>query len=255
MNWLRSAVFLLWFAAMSVVVHVVFLPALFLPRRGAVAAARCWCAGILWGLRVIARLDYEVRGEIPRTPTLIASKHMTMWDTVALFYVLGDPVFVLKRELLNVPLYGWYARRVGMIAVDRQAGGRALRDMTIAARRALTTGLGVVIFPEGTRKKIDAPADYKPGVAALYQRLDRPCVPVALNSGLFWTGPAGFLKKRGRIVLQFLPPIAPGLARQDFMRALEDSIEGATANLVREGRMLLAGNPFAPTAEDAEKMY
>ena len=246
MNWLRSAVFFLWFAAMSIVVHIVFLPALFLPRRAAVTAARSWCAGILWGLRNIARLDYEVRGEIPHGPNLIASKHMTMWDTVALFYVLGDPVFVLKRELMSVPLYGWYARRVGMIAIDRQAGGRALREMTKAARHALLSGLSVVIFPEGTRKKIGAPTDYKPGIAALYQRLDRPCIPVALNSGLFWTGPAGFLKKRGRIVLRFLPPIGPGLDRRKFMRELEDRIENATAELVREGGSLLKSGSASP---------
>jgi 1-acyl-sn-glycerol-3-phosphate acyltransferase len=246
MNWLRSAVFFAWFVAMSVAIHVVFLPALFLPRRGAVTAARAWCAGILWGLRTIACLDYEVRGEIPRTPVLIASKHMTMWDTVALFYVLGDPVFVLKRELMNVPLYGWYARRVGMIAIDRQAGGGALRSMTKAARQALASGLSVIIFPEGTRKKVGAPTDYKPGVAALYQRLDGPCVPVALNSGLFWTGTAGFLKKRGRIVLQFLPPIVPDLSRQEFMRTLEGRIEQATSDLVREGRALLESNSLSP---------
>jgi 1-acyl-sn-glycerol-3-phosphate acyltransferase len=247
MNWLRSAVFFLWFVAMSVVVHIAFLPALVLPRRAAVTAARCWCAGILWGLKTIARLDYEVRGEIPRQSMLIASKHMTMWDTVALFYVLGDPVFVLKQELMNVPLYGWYARRVGMIAINRRAGGRALREMTKATRRALASGLSVIIFPEGTRKKVGAPPDYKPGIAALYQRLDRPCIPVAHNSGLFWTGPAGFLKKRGRIVLQFLPAIAPGLGRQEFMHTLEDRTEQATASLVSEGRALLEGASLSPT--------
>jgi 1-acyl-sn-glycerol-3-phosphate acyltransferase len=240
MNWLRSAAFFLWFVVISVTVHVVFLPALLLPRRGAVMAARCWCAGILWGLRTIARLDYEVRGEIPRTPTLVASKHMSMWDTVALFTVLGDPVFVLKRELMNVPLYGWYAHRVGMIAIDRQAGVSALRSMKLAARAALANGLSVVIFPEGTRKKAGAAPDYKSGVAALYQSLEGSCIPVALNSGLFWTGPGGFLKKRGKIVLQFLAPIAPGLGRREFMLTLENSIETATSELVREGRSLLA---------------
>jgi 1-acyl-sn-glycerol-3-phosphate acyltransferase len=240
MNWLRSVAFFVWFVVLSVVVHVVFLPALVLPRRAAVLAARSWCAGTLWGLKAIARLDYEVRGALPPRASLIASKHMTMWDTVALFYVLGDPVFVLKRELLRVPFYGWYAQRVGMIAIDRAAAGAALRAMTKAARRALSLGLSIVVFPEGTRRKIGVPPDYKPGIAALYQRLDTPCVPVALNSALFWTGPGGFLKKRGRIVLQFLPPIRPGMKRQDFMRTLEDRIETATAELVREGQALLA---------------
>ena len=240
MNWLRSTLFFVWFVVLSVVVHVVFLPALVLPRRAAVFAARSWCAGVLWGLKAIARLDYEVQGAFPPRASLIASKHMTMWDTVALFYVLGDPVFVLKRELLRVPFYGWYAQRVGMISIDRSARGAALRAMTKAARRALSLGLSIVMFPEGTRRKIGAPPDYKPGIAALYQRLDVACFPVALNSALFWTGPGGFLKKRGRIVIRFLPPMAPGMKRQDFMRALEDRIETATAELVREGEGLLA---------------
>jgi 1-acyl-sn-glycerol-3-phosphate acyltransferase len=242
MTWLRSLLFFLWFIVLSVVVHVVFLPTLFMPRRAAVLAARSWCKGVLWGLKTIARLDYEVRGTLPPRGSLIPSKHMSMWDTVALFYLLGDPVFVLKRELLRVPFYGWYAQRVGMIAIDRAAAGAALRAMTKAARRALSLGWSLIIFPEGTRKAIGAAPDYKPGIAALYQRLDVPCVPVALNSGLFWTGPAGFLKKRGRIVLRFLPPIAPGLKRQDFMRVLEDRIETATAELVKEGNAMLANN-------------
>jgi 1-acyl-sn-glycerol-3-phosphate acyltransferase len=240
MNWLRSLLYFLWFIVLSIIVHIVFLPALILPRRAAVLAARTWCKGVLWGLKTIACLDYEVRGTLPPRGSLIASKHMSMWDTVALFTVLGDPVFVLKRELLRVPFYGWYAQRVGMIAIDRSAAGAALRAMSKAARNALSLGVSVIIFPEGTRKAAGVPADYKPGIAALYQRLDVPCTPVALNSGLFWTGPAGFLKKRGHIVLQFLPPIPPGLKRQDFMQLLQQRIETATAELVREGEALSA---------------
>lgn len=239
MNWLRSTLFFVWFVILSVSVHILFLPALVLPRRAAVLAARSWCAGTLWGLKTIARLDYEVRGDVPYGASLIASKHMTMWDTIALFHLLGDSVFVLKRELMRIPFYGWYARRVGMIAIDRATGGAALRNMTKAARGALKQGLSVVIFPEGTRKKPGTPPEYKPGIAALYQRLDVACAPVALNSGLFWTGPGGFLKKRGRVVIEFLTPIAPGLNRQEFMRTLEMRVEQATAALLREGQALL----------------
>jgi 1-acyl-sn-glycerol-3-phosphate acyltransferase len=141
---------------------------------------------------------------------------------------------------MRVPFYGWYAQRVGMIAIDRTAAGAALRAMTKAARSALSMDLSIIIFPEGTRKQIDAPPDYKPGIAALYERLDVPCVPVALNSGLFWTGPGGFLKKPGRVILQFLTPIRPGLKRQDFMQTLEQRIETATADLVREGEAMPA---------------
>ena len=240
MTWVRSLAFFVWFVVLSVFVHIVFLPTLIMSRRAAVLAARSWCAGVLWGLKRIACLDYEVRGALPRRGSLIASKHMSMWDTVALFYVLGDPVFVLKRELMRVPFYGWYASRVGMIAIDRTAAGAAMRSMIKSARGALSRGLSIVIFPEGTRKIPGARPDYKPGIAALYQHLDVACVPVALNSGLFWTGPAGFIKKRGRIVVEFLPAIAPGLKRLEFMRDLENRIEAATAQLLREG--LLQGH-------------
>ncbi len=231
-TWLRSLLFFVWFVVITIVVHVVFLPALLLPRRYVVLAARLWCAGVLWGLRVFAALGYEVRGALPRQVALIASKHMTMWDTVAIFYLLGDPVFVLKRVLLRLPFYGWYAQRVGMIGIDRDGGGAALRAMAKAAAGAVARGLSVVIFPEGTRRGVHARPDYKPGVAALYHQLGIPCIPVALNSGLYWTGPHGFLKKPGTIVIEFLPSIPPGLRSREFMRELERRIETATAALL-----------------------
>jgi len=239
MTLIRSALYFVWFVLVSIVFNVGCLPLLMLPRRVAMFAPKSWCAGLLWGLKIIAGLDYEVRGTIPSDGVLVASKHMSMWDTIALYLTLHDSVFVLKRELLNVPLYGWYACKVGMIAIDREAGPSAMRKMVAAARDRLCAGRAIVIFPEGTRKKPGTPPDYKPGVAGLYSQLNVACVPVALNSGLFWTGPAGFLKKPGCVVLEFLEPIPPGLARTDFMRTLENRIETATARLLAEGRASL----------------
>jgi len=239
MTLIRSALFFVWFMLVSIVFNIGCLPLLAFPRRVTIFAPKAWCAALLWGLKTIAGLDYEIRGAIPADGVLVASKHMSMWDTIAIYHLLHDSVFVLKRELLNVPLYGWYARKVGMIAIDRTAGASAMRTMVAAARDRLAKGRAIVIFPEGTRKKPSAPPDYKPGVAGLYSQLDVPCVPVALNSGLFWTGPGGFLKKPGRVVLEFLAPIPSGLPRAEFMRTLEDRIEAATAKLLAEGRALL----------------
>ena len=236
MTLVRSALYFVWFVVVSIVFNVGCLPLLALPRRATMFAPKAWSASLLWGLKAIAGLGFEVRGRIPADGVLVASKHMSMWDTIALYHVLHDSVFVLKQSLLNVPLYGWYARKVGMIAIDREAGASAMRKMVQAARDRLAKGRAVVIFPEGTRKKPDAPPDYKPGVAGLYGQLGVACVPVALNSSLFWTGPAGFLKKPGRIVLEFLEPIPPGLKRAEFMGALEQRIEKATARLLAEGR-------------------
>lgn len=236
---LRSAIFLLWFALESTFINIMCLPSLLMPRIVAIWVCYYWCRATLWGLKVFAGLDCEIRGTLPPNGVLIAAKHMSMLDTIALYAILGRPAFVLKRNLLNIPFYGWYARKSGMIAIDREGHASALRMMVAETRAALGSGRSVVIFPEGTRKQPGAVPDYKPGVAGLYGQLDVPCVPVALNSGLYWTGQGGFLKKPGKVVIEFLPPIPPGLKRREFMAALETEIETATARLVTEGRKQL----------------
>jgi len=231
---LRSILYFLWFAVLTVVLNVGFLPALLLPRRVTRFAAKLWCQGQLWGLRTIAGLAYEVRGELPPRGVIVASKHMSMWDTLALFLLLEDVTIILKRQLLLVPFYGWYAYKAGFIFIDRKGRASALRKMAAGARAAMRRGQTILIFPEGTRKPPGAPADYKPGVAALYGELGVPCVPVALNSGLYWTGPSGFLKRPGTVIVRFLPVIPPGLKRREFMAMLESRIETATAQLLTE---------------------
>jgi len=235
-TFLRSAIFFLWFALVSATLCILFLPALLLPRGITVWMSRRWSALVFWGLRVFAGIGFEVRGKVPRDGVLVAAKHMSMWDTLALYLVLDDPAVVLKRGLTWIPFYGWYVVKAGSIAIDRKGGAQALRRMAAAAKRVTRQHRSVLIFPEGTRKKVDAPPDYKPGVAGLYGQMGVECVPAALNSGLFWTG---FKKRPGRIVLEFLEPIPPGLKSREFMKTLEDRIETATAALVAEGRDLL----------------
>jgi 1-acyl-sn-glycerol-3-phosphate acyltransferase len=236
---LRSAIFFLWFALVSAAICVVFLPALILPRKITVWMSRRWSALNFWGLRVVAGIAFEVRGKMPADGVLVAAKHMSMWDTMALYLVLDDPAVVLKSGLKWIPFYGWYALKARSIAIERDGRANALRKMVNAAKRALAEGRSILIFPEGTRKKPGAPPDYKPGVAALYSQLGIACVPAALNSGLFWTG---FIKRPGTIVLEFLEPIPPGMRSRDFLKVLEDRIETATGQLVDEGRALL-GRP------------
>lgn len=212
---------------------IVFLPALALPRNVTVWMSRRWSALVFSGLKVFAGVEFEVRGTPPRDGVLVAAKHMSMWDTMALYLVLGDPAVVLKRGLTLIPFYGWYVSKAGSIAIERGGGASALRKMANAAKAVIAQGRSILIFPEGTRKTPDAAPDYKPGVAGLYSQLGVDCVPAALNSGLFWTG---FVKRPGRIVLEFLDPIPPGLRSRDFMKLLEERIESATAALVAEGR-------------------
>ena len=236
---LRSAIFFVWFALTSAIINIMCLPSLLMPRVVAIWVSYVWCRTTLWGLKVFAGLRCEIRGDLPPARALIAAKHMSMLDTIALYAILGRPAFVLKRNLLNIPFYGWYARKCGMIAIDREGHASALRMMVTESRATLAGGRSVVIFPEGTRKQPGHAPDYKPGVAGLYGQLDVPCVPVALNSGLYWTGPGGFLKKPGAVVFEFLKTIPPGLKRREFMATLETEIETATAKLIAEGRTQL----------------
>jgi 1-acyl-sn-glycerol-3-phosphate acyltransferase len=229
MTALRSLLFLLWFASVSTILALMFVPVLILPRGATIWLARLWARATFWGLKVFAGIDFEVRGTVPRGPVLVAAKHMSMWDTLALYLVLDKPGIVLKRELLYVPFFGWFVWKAAAIPIDRSAGASALRKMSQAASRVLAEARPVLIFPEGTRKKPGAAPDYKPGVAGLYGMLEVACVPAALNSGVYWTG---FIKRPGTIVLEFLEPIAPGLKRGDFMALLEKRIETATAAIL-----------------------
>jgi 1-acyl-sn-glycerol-3-phosphate acyltransferase len=232
MLYLRSALFFVWFVTVSVVMNVGVVPALLLPADVTLAAANIWARLVLFGLKRIAGIGLELRGSLSDPRVLVASKHFSMWETVAFLALLPRPAIVLKESLLRIPFYGWYCRKMRMIAIDRSAGAKAIRIMAGQARRALDEGRPIVIFPEGTRKNTDDLPAYKPGAAALYSQLGVPCVPVAHNSGLFWNG---FLKRPGTIIVEFLDPIPPGLSRQEFMRELESRIEGATARLLEEG--------------------
>lgn len=235
-TFLRSSLFFVYFALVSVVMHVAALPTLLLPRLCVVRVSQTWSRMVFWGLKWIAGCDYEVRGDLPKGAVLVAAKHMSMWDTLALYLLLDDVSVVVKRELLSIPFYGWYIKRSGVIAIDRSAGASALRLMAKQAEPIIQAGRPIAIFPEGTRVKPSVKPDYKPGVAALYSLIGRPCVPVALNSGQFWLG---FTKKPGTIVIAFLPPIPAGLKRAAFMETLEGQIETATNALIAEGNRAL----------------
>ena len=226
----RSTLFLVWFLVITTILSLIFLPVLILPRRATVWLARLWARLTFWGLKIFAGIGFEIRGTPPQGPVLVASKHMSMWDTLALYIVLDDPAIVLKRGLLHIPFYGWYLWKAAAIAIDRGAGADALRSMTRRSAGVLAQGRPILIFPEGTRKKPGAAPDYKPGVAGLYGIFKVACVPVALDSGRYWQG---FTKRPGTITLEFLGAIPPGLRRDAFMPLLQERIETATAALLK----------------------
>jgi 1-acyl-sn-glycerol-3-phosphate acyltransferase len=237
MVFIRSLLFFIWFIAASVLLMGGFVWFLLLPRGFTRKLSKRWSRVLLFGLKWIAGLDYEVRGAVPHGGVLVASKHMSMWDTLTLYLLLDDASTVLKRELQRIPFYGWYIWKAGVIPIDREGKASAMRKMIAQARAMLSAGRDILIFPEGTRQKPYAAPDYKPGVAGLYAQLGVPCIPVALDSGLFWTG---FIKKPGKIVVEFLPAIPAGLKRAEFMATLEERIETGTMKLLAEGRQILA---------------
>jgi 1-acyl-sn-glycerol-3-phosphate acyltransferase len=205
-----------------------------LPWRPAVElGVRVWAMGTLAMLRAICRLDHRVVGRenLSDRPVVIAAKHQSAWDTIVFLALLDRPAYVLKKELMQIPFYGWYTRRAGMISVDREAGGSALKQLMRQAEKTLGCGRSIVIFPQGTRVAPDADAPYQPGVVALYRHLNVPVVPVALNSGLFWRRRA-FVRRPGTITLEFLPAIVPGLPKGEFAAVLRDRIEAASRRLI-----------------------
>ena len=235
MTALRSLTYQIYLYAVSAIMTLGALPLFALPRRFTAAGIALWSRLQLWGAWHITGVRYEIRGadRLPAGPCLIVSKHQSMWDTIFWAATVRDPAIVMKKELTLIPLYGWYAMKARMISIDRGSGPSALRKLVRQARAAIADGRPIVIFPEGTRAAPGAVPDYKPGAAALYAQLDVPCVPVALNSGLYWARRA--LKRApGTIVVEILDPISPGLRRRDFERALEHAIEPATARLIAE---------------------
>ena len=233
MTALRSILFNLLYLLWSILIHVVCLPLLLAPASWVWKAAHLWADGTLLLLRVCCGLGCRELGleHFPQGPAIIAAKHQSAWETLYLTRRLGRPAFILKRELLMIPLFGWFIRKVGMIAVDRSGKAAALKQMVRDANRAFAEGRQIIIFPEGTRVAPGVHKPYQPGIAALYGQLDVPVVPVALNSGMFW-GRGSFLKKPGVIQVQYLPPIAPGLNRKAFMAELESRLEPAAKALL-----------------------
>lgn len=234
MTTLRSLVFTLWLYLSMAIFAVGLSPALLMPHRVAMGVIKMWARFVLFGLRWICGVRVEVRGleHRPTGAALVAAKHQGMLDVIAPFVFLDDPCFVMKKELMPLPFFGWFAWKTGMIAVDRQAHAKALKDMVRQTRARLAQGRQIVIFPEGTRTEPGRPGDYKPGVAAIYRDLEGPAWPVATNSGVCW--PAhGFRRHPGRVVFEFLPAVPAGLKRAEFMNRLETAVETASVRLLQ----------------------
>jgi 1-acyl-sn-glycerol-3-phosphate acyltransferase len=201
------------------------------------AVSQLWANGIVFLLRFVVGLDYRERGRenIPDGPCIIACNHQSLWETLVLSTIFPEASIVAKKELIKLPIVGWYLYRYPMILLDRAAGRQALRQMIEEARRSTAEGRKVLVFPQGTRQAIDEPSKYIwAGVYALYSNLNLPVLPMVHNSGLFW-GKKTLVMDSGTVTVSYLPVIPPGLNRKEFQ-------ESAERLIVDEARVLIAEN-------------
>jgi len=230
----RSVAFDVLFYLNTLIYLIIALPTFLLSYRAIIAVAKAWGRTNLLLLRV-AGIDYEIRGreKIPKGAIIVAPKHQSAWETFALLPLFDNPLFIVKRELQWIPIFGWLMIKGRMVPVDRSAGSQAIPAMTARARLELGRGRQLIIFPEGTRRPAGAEPRYKFGVALLYAATGVPCVPIALNSGLFW--PRRSIRRLpGTVLVEVLDPIAPGLDKEAFFKRLQDDLEAASTRLIAE---------------------
>ena len=246
MTVIRSLAFNVLFYVNMTILAFFGLPTLLMKRGAVQELARLWARTSLRLLDKVCGTKVEFRGRenLPEGACIIAAKHQSALETFTLTTQMADFTFVLKRELMGIPIFGWYLKGADQIGIAREKRGQALAEMTRQVRQAIAEGRQVFIFPEGTRTSVGAPPAYKPGVAHLCAATGAVCVPVALNSGLFWPR-RGFLRRPGRVVIEFLAPIPADADKQKFMRTLKHRIEAATEKLVNEA---IAADPSLKAA-------
>ena len=231
-SFLFQLVFYLWTSFISIFLS----PVLLFPRNIVVKVSKLWAYVSLNLLKITTGITYEVRGleNLDKNSSLISSKHQSAWETIAFWVLVDEPVYLLKRELLFIPFFGWFLFRLGMISIDRKRGRNQLESIVKQAKDALNDKRKkLIIFPEGTRRLPGAEPKYQVRIVWLYASLKIPIVPVALNSGLYWPRRA-FYKYPGKIIVQFLPPIKPHLAKREFLSKLQLQTEKASAMLLKE---------------------
>lgn len=236
-SYVRSILFLGAFYGTTALMCIVALPSLLFPD-GPSIAIRVYERLLTSLERDILGLTYEVRGVVPKGPCIIAAKHYSAYETLKLHLLLSNPAIILKRELLRIPLWGWFLARAGAIPIDRSRGAKALKVMGAAALTAAAKGQEIVIFPQGTRiAPTDTPHQkpYRPGVAQIAAATHLPVIPLATNSGAFW--PRTSWRKRGGVVIfEFLEPLTFMSSKRDLIIALQESLEAASERLMCEAQ-------------------
>ena len=220
-------------ALWTILMGFLSLPFLFLPSKSIALPAKIWIRGIFICLKYICGVTHEMRGlaHLSDEPVIIVSKHQSAFETFALYYYLKKSFFIHKKQLFYIPIFGQYLMKHNMVSIDRAGHASTMRKMITDVKKKLDSGSTIIIFPEGTRTKPGAKADYKTGFIGIYNTSKRKLQPVALNSGLFWQKGLKVIK-RGHIIIEFLPQIGIGLDKKEVLNKVENSIESATNKLL-----------------------
>lgn len=234
MKQLRSLFFIIFIIAWTLIIGVLGLVTFVIKREKYVALT--WSYGITLALRIICGVTVKVKGveNIPNRAVIYASKHQSAWETIFFQHYLDNPASILKKELMFIPVYGWYLPSSGAIAIDRSSGPSALKKIISGVKTRISQGKSVLIFPEGTRVAPNESVELKAGIAAIHNGApDVPIVPVALNSGYIWPKKS-FVINPGTITVEFLPPITTHMKKDELLRNLRDRINSAS-NALKSG--------------------
>lgn len=232
-QYVRSVLFIAQMYLMMAVFGLFGLPFLLFGSDAAHIPVRAYCHWVRWTAGWMVGLRSEIRGPVPDGPVLIAAKHQSFFDIILIASAVPRFRAIMKKELLWAPIVGWYAKALGCVAVDRGKRGVAITRMVAAVKSGKAAQGQLVIYPQGTRVAAGAKAPYKVGAAVLYAQLEQPCIPVAVNVGVFWPR-HGILRKPGLAVAEFLPAIPPGLSHGDFMRRMQHEVETNSDRLMAE---------------------
>ncbi len=232
-QWVRSLVFVIQMYLAMAIIGIVFFPWALFSAHGARMACKAFCNWVRISAHWLVGLRTEIRGTPPTGEVVIAAKHQSFLDIIMIFSAVPAAKFIMKRELMWTPVLGQYSLRIGCIPVNRGKRSAAIKKMMIDVAKGAQQPGQLIIYPQGTRVAPGVAAPYKTGTGALYNELGQVCVPAATNVGLFWPK-RGILRKPGLAVVEFLPPIEAGLGRAEFMARLEQDVESASDDLMRE---------------------
>lgn len=252
MRLIRSILFVIAYYTNTIVRMIVLSPIYFaMPRKPAYRIPKAWAASINWLMAKIVGATFEIEGleNIPEGGCIFAPKHQSAWDTTALLPYQRDPVYILKRELMWIPLFGWYAAKQKMIPVNRGARGKVMVEVMKRTRQEMADGRQLIIYPEGTRRPPGAPPEYRYGIARIYRDVKVPVVPVVAHWGLFW-GRRKFVRQPGHFKVRILPAIQPGMDPDTFYKHLIDTLERESDALLVE---TVAANPHLPLPPETVK--